>query len=80
VETTEDIYASIMEIGRRLSALGSPQWQVELSDAIASGSTATEILMKARWLLESVNEAGALPRSISEDIRALTGRIQKALA
>jgi hypothetical protein len=36
--------------------------------------------MKTRWLLESINAAGALPRDISEDIRALAGRIQKALA
>jgi hypothetical protein len=78
--TTEDYYASIREIGRRLSVLGYPQWQSELADAIASGSTATEILMKARWLLESIQAAGVLPQDISEDIRGLMARIQKALA
>ena len=78
--TTEDYYASIREIGRRLSVLGYPRWQMELADAIGSGSTATEILMKARWLLESINATGALPQDISEEIRGLVARIQKALA
>jgi hypothetical protein len=78
--TTEDYYASTRIVGGRLAGLGFTKRQAELEDAITSGATATEILMKVRWILQSVASASGLPREMAAEIEDLEQRIQKALA
>jgi hypothetical protein len=77
--TGEDYYVSAREIGRRLSALGFTKREIELDDAIASGSTATEILMKLRWILQSIGATEVLPQDVAFEVGDLARRIKQAL-
>jgi hypothetical protein len=62
-----DYYASARYIATQLSERGEFDWSREIEDAIASGSTATEVLMSVRLTLQRLLRAGV---AIEEEVTA----------
>lgn len=75
-----DYYAVAKKIARRLSKDGYPNWSDRILDAIACGSTATEILMAIRWQLnEFKNSQSKISDPIKKEIVELTTKIDEVL-
>jgi hypothetical protein len=55
-----DHYAATHELIRQLTEQGAVGWARKLEDALASGSTGTEILMALRWNLKELKRSKAI--------------------
>ena len=51
-----DIYEAARHIVQELTEQGMSIWADRIEDAIASGSTGTEILMAVRWNLQELQK------------------------
>lgn len=56
--TRPDYYASARTIATQLFERGEFDWSREIEDAIAGGSTTTEILMRVRFALQGLLRSG----------------------
>lgn len=76
-----DHYAVAERIAGELEEQGHHVWSERLRDAIASGSTGTEICMALRWQLDRMRDArlGVLPETLSES-NELFGRLDRLLS
>jgi hypothetical protein len=75
-----DYYAEAEAIARALASRGLDTEAALLREAIASGSTATEILMGLRWRLQGFVGAGCLPDEVTaKRARKLLAELDKEL-
>lgn len=51
-----DLYLTARQIALNLRDEGEVEWATKLEDAIAFGSTSTEILMAIRWHLQQLED------------------------
>ena len=67
---TRDYYADATALSENMAKAGYTTWADQIRDAIAGGSTATEILMGLRWIISSFleKEAGLSPEIRAEGI------------
>ncbi len=73
---TNDPYSLAHNIAQKLRAEGLQDWSERTEDAIASGSTATEILMALRWNLTKLLAAGVhLSGDVKESVAQLIQQI-----
>ena len=75
-----DYHTELGEIVEALAAHGLVAEADALRNAIASGSTATEVLMAARWQLQQSQHAHAMENDTRRKIRELLGLLEKELA
>jgi len=75
-----DFYGVAKRIARKLSEVGHTEWSERILNAIASGSTATEILMAIRWHLSELRTSKlALPPQLEAKIEDLLDNIDHAM-
>lgn len=67
-----DIYADTRRFADNLTAAGVLAWPQRLRDAIAAGSTGTEIVMGIRWTLtQMLSAVPSLPVNLVEQARRI---------
>ena len=71
-----DFYEVAERIGRQLVADGLGEWKTRIDDAIAAGSTGTEILMALRWTFGQLQESS----TVSEDVKSQISEFNQRLA
>ena len=49
-----DLYADALLLAGKLQQKGLDIWAHQIEDSISGGATATEILMKLRWILQQL--------------------------
>jgi hypothetical protein len=64
-----DFYAVANSIADNLAAHGLDGWKLRIDDAIAAGSTGTEILMALRWVFRQLQESSDVPAQIDLQIK-----------
>jgi hypothetical protein len=79
VSSNPDYYAQAREIASALSESGHPEWSNQIEEAIAGGSTATEILMRIRFVLREASDAGVTDE-ISDVVVRLISELDAVLA
>jgi hypothetical protein len=77
---TRDLYAEARALGSDLADAGSSEWDSRIDDAIASGATATEILMALHWTLdECMTRETRLDPVLKERVASLEKEIGRVL-
>ncbi len=75
-----DIYKDARRIAQELTVRGISVWADRIEDAIASGSTGTEILMALQWNLQELQKSSIIEsQGISRDVANLIDEIGMAL-
>lgn len=78
---TRDYYGESRALAADLSEAGRQQWADEIDLVIASGSTATEILMGIRWTLSQLlTSEPDLPAELTERAADLRDGIDQVLS
>jgi ABC-type branched-subunit amino acid transport system substrate-binding protein len=76
-----DYYAETHAIAAALASEGLSSDAEALRDAIAAGSTGTEILMHVRWLLRQLDEANKTSSLVTKrKIRDVLAALDRALS
>jgi hypothetical protein len=68
---TRDAYAEARDLGTALQRSGVEGWAEKLDGQVAAGSTATEILMGLRWVLEQLDAVEDLEPALRRRARML---------
>jgi hypothetical protein len=58
---------------------GEFDWSERIEDAIAGGSTGTEILMRIRFCLRQLLESDALTQEVAPTVRQLVAQLDEVL-
>jgi hypothetical protein len=74
-----DLYANARTIATELFERGEFDWSRRIEDAIAGGSTSTEILMRVRHCLRELLEAGVASPTEETQARSLFTQIDDLL-
>ena len=74
-----DYYASARTIATHLFERGEFDWSREIEDAIAGGSTGTEILMRVRFALQSLLGSGVATRDETAVVQSLIVQLDSEL-
>ncbi len=76
-----DHYSASHELATCLLAEGQVEWHDKLEDAIAEGTTATEILMALRFVLRSLKSRSlALTECTNDRMNTLLTEVDRSLA
>jgi hypothetical protein len=75
-----DYYADAMSLAATLAERGYHKWSQQLTDTMAAGATATEIVMGLRWILaRMLQEEDCLPANLREEARQLHQGLDRSL-
>ena len=75
-----DFYLHAHRIADDLGKHGQREWKKSIEDAIADGSTSTEILMAIRWNLQKcLKEKGLISLRLKKQITDLISKIDDVL-
>jgi hypothetical protein len=67
-----DHYSVAQQIAQKLHDEGKPEWAAKIDDAVAAGSTGSEIFMALRWHLRDIQgkaqDISAATRDLIDDL------------
>lgn len=75
-----DYYRTAKDIANQLASVGYQDWAIKIKDAIASGSTGTEIIMALRWNIKKIKESNLeIPLAIKNLIEEFLVYVEEVL-